>query len=548
MLIMPGLSAAASIIPPSDTFLHDSPGGLPGPYYQGQAVCEARQSLINSPSLTFTEAVYSDRCDTRIGHCSSDPDSFSIMGYVHEGYSCSGGFRLFGPCTDENYCVLGFGALDVLKNAGKPPGQCPAELVSHPINVASGNKVLEQVDLQGSGPMPVSFVRTYNSALSTSAESRYANWAASLDRRIKRTTTSIYDSVIFSRGDGSAQYYNLVSGVWQTDADNPGTLTSLVDANGFETGWRYDTGEDSVETYNINGQLISDSNLRGNVRNYTYDSVGRIESITNDWGQSIAVTYKARSSSFYNDPIDSWNTVTDQSGRTWNYNYDSNYNLTSVVNPDGTSRTYVYENSLFPHALTGIIDERGIRYATYAYDDQGRGITTTLANNVDRVDITYPSSHSRTVTNSRGISSTYTTQLQLGRALVTAIAGPGCSSCGSGDSQFTYDSENRLIFQTRKGLTTQFGNYDTNDNYGYKVIAPGTPEQRRTDYTYDSRFNKKITSITEPSVFSSGSKVTTHVYDGNGNRTRTSVVGYRPDETQIARTTTFQYNGPLNQL
>ncbi|MEA3413546.1 MAG: hypothetical protein U9R74_18740 [Pseudomonadota bacterium] len=81
-----------------------------------------------------------------------------------------------------------------------------------------------------------------------------------------------------------------------------------------------------------------------------------------------------------------------------------------------------------------------------------------------------------------------------------------------------------------------------------EIEAVGTTEERRTDYTYDSRFFGKATSITEPLVFAGSSKVTTTTYVDYGNPLTETVSGFTPDGTPVTRTVTREYNGPLHQL
>ena len=114
---------------------------------------------------------------------------------------------------------------------------------------------------------------------------------------------------------------------------------------------------------------------------------------------------------------------------------------------------------------------------------------------------------------------------------------------------YVYDpANNNLLSKTENGVTTQYGDYDAKGQYGFRIEAVGTPEQRRTDYTYDTRFYNKITSITEPSVAPGQSKVTTTTYDDWGNRLSETISGHRPDGSPVSRTTTWQYAGPLHQL
>src|SRR5690606_32934868 len=125
----------------------------------------------------------------------------------------------------------------------------------------------------------------------------------------------------------------------------------------------------SVETYNGKGVLVAISDARGNSQTLSYkkkqlvsvnsDSNERLEFSYDAGGLLVAIDYVAASQ----DPVTG-------ASRTWTYGYDSGQ-LTSVTQPDGRLRHYHYEESAFPHALTGITDERGIRYATWEYDSRG---------------------------------------------------------------------------------------------------------------------------------------------------------------------------------
>src|SRR5260221_4650524 len=68
--------------------------------------------------------------------------------------------------------------------------------------------------------------------------------------------------------------------------------------------------------------------------------------------------------------------MTDPASHVYQYAYDAAGRLSRVTYPDTRVRTYVYENTTFPLALTGIVDERGIRLATYGYDTAGRANLT----------------------------------------------------------------------------------------------------------------------------------------------------------------------------
>jgi RHS repeat-associated protein len=350
------------------------------------------------------------------------------------------------------------------------------------------------------------------------------------------------------RPDGREISFKQINSVWQNESNGPEILKDLVDASNLLTGYQFTDKNNDVEVYDTSGKLLSISNVHGNSQTLAYDSItGLLASVTASDGFSIDFNY---------DASQRISTVTDTSNRVWGFRYDANNNLEYVDNPDLTTRQYHYADARFPNALTSISDERGMRYTTWEYDDQGRAFTnylgpqtSVLSDRIDGVSITYNTDGTRIVTDSRGNASSYSTTLQLGKHHVTSISGPGCSSCGASNVSYMYDTvTNNLLSKTENGVTTQYGNYDAKREYAYKIEAVGTSEERRTDYTYDSRYFNKIATKTEPSVFPGASKVTTYTYDDFGNRTSETIDGFKPDGTPVTRSITYQYNGPLHQL
>ncbi|HEU4603815.1 MAG TPA: DUF6765 family protein, partial [Steroidobacteraceae bacterium] len=75
--------------------------------------------------------------------------------------------------------------------------------------------------------------------------------------------------------------------------------------------------------------------------------------------------------------------------------------------------------------------------ATWAYDEQGRGILSSHALNADKVTLQY--GHGFTdVTDAFGRVTRYITAAKDGVALVSEVRGPGCGVCGAGDVAYSY--------------------------------------------------------------------------------------------------------------
>jgi len=450
--------------------------------------------------------------------------------------------------------ALGF---DIGKQLGKP---CRIESCGNPINIAIGNKYQQETDMSNIAPSLLEFTRSYNSMGGFSSEMGNG-WQHNYNRTIETVTSgngpSATTTAFAKRFDGKRYTFAEENGLFVTDPDVQDTL--VQDAN----GWTY-TEDNTIERYDAEGRLVSITYLGGKgVFSYdnpdgrtvhlSYNAEGQLDTVTDDIGASLSFTY---------DILGRVETVTDQAQRTWQYIYSIIGNLEKVINPDLTERIYHYEDLLNnAYALTGITDERGNRYATWAYDSvDGKAITSYHGNNVDRIDVVYNDGTSRTVTNSRGGITNYQVITQNDSSLVTSVEGSGCATCASTDSSFIYDAYNNKAEVTVKGVTTQYQGYGETKYPRVVITAAGTPEQSTTTIFYDSRFDGLETlvigeSVYPPDTAAPYNTLIEKVYDGVGNLLSITENGFTPDADgwgvsgeALTRTTTFYYEGPLGQV
>lgn len=478
-----------------------------GVYSSPQAVCDARTEAINwKRPLIYDGPAEALGVE---GRC-IDPTKGSTLGWPRFYYVCASGYEPYG--VDSLVCngqFLGEGSwcrasgeINPLKNAGA----CEQEscCVGNPVTIGALNKFMKEKDYSGSGRSDIEFSRFYNSSLDVWLKewSLGKKWSWSYSRSLNFQSNSSYRTVLVTRDDGKGIYFTKSDGEWRPDEDIGDKLEELTDGQGQTIGWRYTTSNNDTENYDNDGKLVTVETLFGVVQTVSYDGDGRIHRVESSVGQSIEFQY---------DTFSRISSVTDQSSRAWMYRYDMVGNLEYVDYPDGSTRQYHYNESLYttganlPHALTGVTDERGIRYSTYEYFGSGRTKSTYHAGNAQRVDISYNNvDGTRTVTNSLGQESIYSTEIRLGVALVTEVAGPGCSTCGTSDSNYGYDpANNNLLSKTEQGRTTEYGDYDDKSQYRYRVEAKDSLVERQADYTYDDRFHNKVTTITENSVYQS---------------------------------------------
>lgn len=137
--------------------------------------------------------------------------------------------------------------------------------------------------------------------------------------------------------------------------------------------------------------------------------------------------------------------------------------LTSVTWQDGTVRRYQYEDARFPTVLTGITDEAGVRYATYAYDGDRKLIREEHFGAADRLDFAYGANQS-TVTdysgpNGSATQRTYTFSNQGGVLRPTAVSAP-CPLCGSTQQSTGYDADGNISKSVSHDGKATFYAYD----------------------------------------------------------------------------------------
>jgi YD repeat-containing protein len=68
------------------------------------------------------------------------------------------------------------------------------------------------------------------------------------------------------------------------------------------------------------------------------------------------------------------------------YSYDSLGRLTQVTEPDSTTISYVYNTA---SQITSVLDSNGHLLETHTYDSSGRGLTSSQADGVNAVTVSY---------------------------------------------------------------------------------------------------------------------------------------------------------------
>lgn len=417
----------------------------------------------------------------------SDSPSGTLGASVH--WTCPKGYskrsESIGPNSSRVTCVI---AGDTFKNKGPSNDSCPAPspVGGNPINFSVGNKYQHEVDHSMSGIGGMEFSRAYNSLDGIWRH----NFSMRLDVDLPR------NQIYLTRETGKLTKFSLNNGVVTPEAIELGTLTSVNDQ------WVYIAANNDRFTFDSNGLLVQQKILSGVERN-----------LTRTQGTTIVVDNFGRSLEFTED--ESGQPLHFQSGPVQgSYSYNSDNRLISVdvtISGATKARNYHYEDSRDTSLLTGITDERGVRYVTWTYDDKGRAISSEHFGGAEKIQISYDSASATSVTNELGKVTKYTFRDISGLKRISSIVGEPSANCPNSNSSFSYNSRGQLTSKTdNMGHKTNYS-YNTRGLESSRTEAYGTPQSRTITTEWHPTFFLP-TVVTEPK------RIIRYQYDTQGRQ------------------------------
>ncbi len=396
-----------------------------------------------------------------------------------------------------------------------PPEQtCP---VGNPILPATAEKIKAETDWTDEAPHSLTLTRHYSSAGELPVAGLGPNWAHGHSGVIDRSENGQERTV--KLGDRSRHLFMLEvpTGTWRSDnaidslADN--TTGPLFVRGSDESRWQFD----------LAGKLLSVTERNGWTRRFAYAG-SLLTSVTNAFGRSLRFNY---------DEQGRLNSVLTPDAQQISYAVNSAGALASVARADGAVRRYVYEDSRWPFAMTGVFDELGQRFETYSYDAYGRATSTTRANGADSFQVAYgaitgtgdgfaaelngESLPSRVqVTDPLGVQRTHNYQggdgnLRLqgttvpldGSQIASRSFGQGVLPISETDflgitTLFTWDAARRLkLAETRAASRPEAQTVQTQWHPTLRLPVLVTEAGRTTAYSYDALGNKLTEVVTD---------------------------------------------------
>lgn len=321
--------------------------------------------------------------------------------------------------------------------------QCSADSTSNPIVIANGKKIQQELDFTSTGEMPLTFIRYYDSFAKGNANFLInGQWRHNFDYRL---AIDPQGNRIRQLPNGENYYLN--------------ELTRIQKSN---NEWVVSLPDGGVEIYMLNGRLLSKKNAYGIGWILSYNENNRLIKVTHTNRRSIDFTWNQ-------DGMLS--SVTDPSGKKYNYIYDT-YDFTfkffnidwtikvpylaSVTYPDSLgSRTYHYgENESDPYYMLSGISINGKRYNTY-YFNGNKAVQSGRSDGTQVDKLTFGDNYT-IVTNPLGavIKYIYTDNKKIKLAKVERS---GVNNCPNSTMENTYDN-NGYVISTKdwNGIETQY--------------------------------------------------------------------------------------------
>ena len=300
-----------------------------------------------------------------------------------------------------------------------------------------------------------------------------ALWTSSLHRRVLVQGDRL--GALVARGDGhTVSFGGDGTGIYTPQADSNDRLVSIAG------GYRFtDAANHSQETYDAEGRLTRVDHSGGRTLTFTYSdnstpktiapAPGYLIRVQDNHGRAIGFEYQMPAGPRLHFTRGRISRIIDAAGQAINVAYDANENLSQLTWQDGSYRHFVYEKPSLPWALTGVIDELGVRKSTFDYDSVGRAISTEHAGGVHRYSVSYGTPPQVAVTeqydgvrnvyyrthdwttpvgtvfgNPQGQTASLGASTILGKSYVTSRSQPAGAGCDAATSSTGYDANGNL--------------------------------------------------------------------------------------------------------
>jgi len=248
-----------------------------------------------------------------------------------------------------------------------------------PIMLPTGNTFIEQTDLRIPGlSSGLSLVRTWISQWPSSQLASHVglfgpNWRSTYEERVFLGDDGY---LRYARGDGSFWSFGLGGPGWSVVAPKNAGATIVQGPN----YWTLTLKNGEQRRFDINsGSLAAIIDRNGNITQLAYDGLNRLVTVTDPASRHLTLTYASNTSFLITG-------VSSDVGLSLSYTYDGQNRLSQVTKPDQTTVTFQYDSNSM---ITAVLDSNGKVLESHTYDSSKRGLTSSQANGVEALTISY---------------------------------------------------------------------------------------------------------------------------------------------------------------
>jgi YD repeat-containing protein len=311
-------------------------------------------------------------------NCSPFPGTYAYVCLINTNQCSPAASSSETTCTQCNAAPGGGGAGG---SGGAGGGGIP--IAGRPISLSTGNTFINETDVALPGLAGgLTLRRTWNSMWPISQAALQLgifgpNWRSTFEERI---FVGGDNYIKYSRSDGSFWSFgvNITSGSgWAVaapanvaaDLEQGLTCWTLTFQNGEQR--RFD---------NTTGNLIAIVDRNGNTTQISYDSSNRLTTVTDPASRHLTFTYGSPSSYLVTG-------VSSDVGLSLTYSYDNQGRLSTVTKPDLSTVSFAYNTQSL---ITSVVDPNGKVLESHTYDTNFRGLSSSQANGVNALTVTYP--------------------------------------------------------------------------------------------------------------------------------------------------------------
>ena len=247
-----------------------------------------------------------------------------------------------------------------------------------PIDLATGNTYIEETDIKLAGlGGGLTLHRIWNSMWPVTQSALQIglfgpNWRSTYEERVFLGSDHY---VKYARADGSFWSFVYNGGVHTAVA--PANVSAQLITGSTYWTLAFQNGEQRLFDNN-SGKLIAIVDRNGNTTSLTYDSLGRLVTVTDPGSRHLYFGYGSGAYLVAS--------VTSDFGPSITYSYDSQGRLSQVTEPDGSTLSFQYDSNSF---ISAVLDSNGKVLESHTYDSSGRGLTSSRANGVEAITISY---------------------------------------------------------------------------------------------------------------------------------------------------------------